>query len=202
MSSEKILFLGAENSPLLSWLKDQKENVMQTSDKITPEFLDENGITFLISYGYRHILRGEILNKFPNRAINLHISYLPWNRGADPNFWSFVENSPKGVTIHYLDEGIDTGDIITQKEVMFSDNETLATTYEKLQSEIRELFKRYWEKIKTSECKRQKQTGKGSFHRVKDIERLSHLLADGWNTRVSLLEAYAAKTQTPKGKKT
>ncbi|MCL0081308.1 hypothetical protein M1N64_03665 [Peptococcaceae bacterium] len=50
------------------------------------------------------------MDKFQGRAINLHISFLPWNRGADPNFWSFIENAPVGVSIHYLDEGIDTGD--------------------------------------------------------------------------------------------
>ncbi|CAK0761940.1 hypothetical protein CCP3SC5AM1_20062 [Gammaproteobacteria bacterium] len=132
----------------------------------------------------------------PLKAVNLHNSYLPWNRGADPNFWSFIEDSPKGVTIHYLDEGLDTGDIIIQKEVTFkSDNETLATTYEKLQSAIQELFKCHWEKIKTGDCDSRKQKGKGSFHKLKDKECLSHLLADGWNTRISFLEEYAAEIQ-------
>ena len=38
----------------------------------------------------------------------MHISYLPFNRGAHPNYWSFKDNSPKGVTIHFIDNGIDT----------------------------------------------------------------------------------------------
>ena len=44
------------------------------------------------------------------------MSYLPWNRGADPNFWSILEDTPKGVTIHIMDESIDTGDILYQKD--------------------------------------------------------------------------------------
>jgi len=176
---EHILFLGQDDSPLLKWLREKEKVVINTSDKITPEFIKQNNITFLISYGYRHILKKDVLDKFQNKAINLHISYLPWNRGADPNFWSFVEDTPKGVTIHYLDEGVDTGDIIVQKEVKFeSENETLATTYQKLHVEIQELFKNHWAEIKTGKCQRRKQTEKGGYHKVKDKECLSHLLVD------------------------
>lgn len=193
---EKILFLGNEGLPLLKWLKDRGEDIIQTSGKISHKFINENKFTFLVSYGYRYILKRQILDKFPDRAINLHISYLPWNRGADPNFWSFMENTPKGVTIHYLDEGIDTGDIIVQKEVRFgSKGETLATTYGKLQIEIQELFKQHWADIKAGRCQRRKQTGKGSFHKIEDKRPLLHLLTDGWNTPVSVLEAYAARTK-------
>ncbi len=190
------MFLGEINSPLFIWLSKQEKSVIQTSDKITAEFIDRNNVEFLVSYGYRHILKADVLNKLPFKAVNLHISYLPWNRGADPNLWSFITGSPKGATIHYLDEGVDTGDVIAQKEMEFkSDNETLATTYEKLQSEIQELFKYHWAKIKTGECKGHKQKGKGSLHKLKDKECLSHLLPDGWNTRISLLEEYVAEIQ-------
>ena len=119
VTEEVILFLGSIDSPLFEWLQSNGESVIQISEKVTPEFITSNKISFLVSYGYRHILRKNILELLPNRAVNLHISYLPWNKGADPNFWSFVEDTPKGCTIHYLDEGVDTGDIIAQKEIEF-----------------------------------------------------------------------------------
>jgi len=157
-----------------------------TIDPITPDFIDQNNIEFLISYGYRHILKRDVLEKLPNHAINLHISYLPWNRGADPNLWSFIDNTPKGVTIHYLDEGVDTGDIITQQQVTFeSEGETLATTYQKLQQEIQKLFKKCWPQIKIGICSRVKQSGCGTFHRVKDNQTV---LCDGWNTLIKDLK--------------
>ena len=112
----KILFLGAPDSPVFLWLKQQGEDVHSTLDKITVDYVLENKFNFLISYGYRYVLKKEILDLFPNRAINLHISYLPYNRGSDPNFWSFIDGTPKGVTIHYLDEGVDTSDIIVQRK--------------------------------------------------------------------------------------
>ena len=185
-SRVKILFLGSMKSPLLGWLVDQGEDVVQTSEVIT----EVEGIDFLVSYGYRHILRKDILDKLPNRAVNLHISYLPWNRGADPNLWSFIKGTPKGVTIHYLDEGIDTGDIIVQRQVVFgSEGETLTTTYRRLHLEIQRLFKEYWPRIRVGKCSRTKQSGQGTFHTSKDKETVIHLLTNGWETWVDQLQS-------------
>ena len=195
MQSTRILFLGPAHSPLIQWLREQGEDVFQAADKLSAEFLSKQGFGFLISYGYQHILRKEILDLFPDRAINLHISYLPWNRGADPNFWSFVEGTPKGVTIHYLDEGVDTGDIILQRELKFeSDKETLATSYEKLQDAIQDLFKQNWWNIKEGMISRKEQTGVGSQHRENDKNHLLHLLTDGWDTPVSVLQKFMERS--------
>lgn len=191
---DKILFLGPSESPVFVWLQKNGENIFSTVDKITEEYILENGFNFLISYGYRFILRKEILDLFPNRAINMHISYLPYNRGADPNFWSFIEGTPKGVSIHYLDEGVDTGDIIVQKEVSFDsfDAETLASSYQKLQVEIQNLFFQHWGLIKSQKCDRTPQVGTGTTHKVKDKEHLLHLMEkDGWNTKLSVLVNYS-----------
>ena len=71
----------------------------------------------------------------------MRISFLPWNKGAHPNFWSFYENTPKGVSIHLIDKGIDTGPIIYQKIVKFSKNEeTFEQTYSVLKNEIEDLL--------------------------------------------------------------
>ena len=191
----KVLFLGPSESPLVDWLKSMGETVTTTTDPIDITFLGAHAPDFIVSYGYRHILKGDVLDRFANRAINLHISYLPWNRGADPNFWSLVEDTPKGVTIHYLDRGIDTGDIIVQKQVTFSENDTLRTSYDRLQDEIQALFREHWPTIRSGGCNRTPQDGRGSYHRPKDKESLSHLMFDGWDTPVAVLEDYAAESQ-------
>ncbi len=197
----KILFLGAPDSPVFLWLKQQGEDVHSTLDKITVDYVSENKFNFLISYGYRYVLKKEILDLFPNRAINLHISYLPYNRGSDPNFWSFIDGTPKGVTIHYLDEGVDTGDIIVQKEVVFDslEIETLASSYQKLHTEIQNLFFQNWESIKSQRCSRRPQVGNGTVHKEKDKEALLHLIEkDGWNTKLSVLVDYGKKLRVQK----
>ncbi len=195
MPASKVLFLGAHDSPLIDWLRAQEGRVIPQTGKVEPRFVQQLGCDFLISYGYRYLLGNDILDLFPNRAINLHISYLPWNRGADPNFWSFVDNTPKGVTIHHLDSGLDTGDIIVQEEMEFDvAKDTLVSSYEKLHAEIQDLFKRYWPQIKSETAPRTKQPGGGSSHKTSDKEALSHLLTDGWNTNISVLGEYAAST--------
>lgn len=158
-------------------------------EPIDASYLQSHPTDFIVSYGYRHILKKDVLERYSDKAINLHTSLLPWNRGADPNFWSFVENTPKGVTIHYLDEGIDTGDIIVQKQVTFADNESLKSSYDKLQVEIHGLFREHWPQIRLGQCPRIKQKGVGSFHRAKDKNSLAHLLIAGWNTPVAVLES-------------
>tara|TARA_B110000263_G_C15280712_1_gene498211 strand:+ start:1092 stop:1685 length:594 start_codon:yes stop_codon:yes gene_type:complete len=188
LKANKVLFLGDKDSSLISWLKKNGESVLNTTEEITKEYILSNQIDLIVSYGYHHILRKDILDLLPNKSINLHISFLPWNRGADPNFWSFVDQTPKGVSIHFLDEGIDTGDIIAQKELKFDLNdETLASTYEKLHKSIKELFIENWHDIKNETCLRIKQVGPGSVHKLQDKKSISYLLKEGWNTPVKVL---------------
>ncbi len=60
------------------------------------------------------ILRGDLIRAFPDRILNLHLGLSPYYRGAGTNFWPLVNREPEdvGATIHYLDEGIDTGPIV------------------------------------------------------------------------------------------
>ena len=126
-----------------------------------------------VSYNYVHIIPPEVIALLPHRIINLHISFLPYNRGFAPNIWSFRENTPKGVTIHEIDAGLDTGAIIAQKEIFFDEEkETLATSYDKLQKEIVALFKAYWPKIKTGEYPTYAPKIKGTYHDKKDLRNL------------------------------
>ena len=136
-----------------------------------------------VSFGYRHILKPSVLARFKRPVINLHISYLPWNRGADPNLWSFLEKTPSGVSIHQIDEGVDTGPILAQ---ILVDQDlktgTLASSYEKLVAEIEILFFGILPGILNQEIKPKKQEQGGSFHKIKDKDAYLELLHSGWNT--------------------
>ena len=114
-----ILIASSHPERILPIVNGADTVVFVIESRINEKYLADNNIEMIISYGYRHIIKKSIIEYVKGNIINLHISYLPWNRGADPNLWSFLENSPKGVTIHYIDEGIDTGDIITQKKIRF-----------------------------------------------------------------------------------
>lgn len=185
----RILFLGPKNEEIINFLISDNNYVIHTAKKIDYSYLENEEIDFLISYGYRHIIDENVLKKFNYKAINLHISYLPWNRGADPNIWSFVENTKKGVTIHYIDAGIDTGNIIIQKEVPYYPDDTLKSFYEKLRLELERLFTDNWNKIKTGRVEAYPQPTGGSYHKMSDRKKINHLLYNGWETSIQdLLE--------------
>ena len=183
-----VLVLGPKRERFENFFKSNGDNLNFYEGKINSNSSILNSIDFIISYGYRYIIEEDIINKFNNRIINLHISYLPWNRGADPNLWSFLEDTPKGVTIHYIDKGLDTGDIIAQKKIPIYTNDTLETTYNRLCQTVEKLLIEHWKNIITGNVNRIPQDKhSGSFHKIIDKERYTHLLTEGWKTPISNL---------------
>jgi len=185
----KILFLSNNkiSNNLIYWLRNvAKEEIVVYDKPINIEFLKKIKPNFIISYNYRFIIKQEIINYIKNNIINLHISLLPWNKGADPNVWSFLEDTPKGVTIHIIDEGIDTGPILVQKEVYMDESiETLRSSYEKLHREIQELFKRSWENIKNKKLKLISQVSRGSVHYIRNFKKIENLLGNkSWDISI------------------
>lgn len=152
------------------WLQERADTLLY-GGKLSLEMLDDLKPDLLVSYNYRYIVPESIIRVMKEKAVNLHISLLPWNRGSSPNFWSFIENSPKGVTIHRLAEGLDTGDIIFQKELYFDEKqETFKSTYEALQQEITTLFKENFYNIVGGKCTMRPQEGAGSYHTMQDMK--------------------------------
>lgn len=180
-----ILLLGPERQTLIDTLTAAGDAVLCTDEKITVDSDTVTWADFLISYGYRHIISAEVLEKFPRKAINLHISYLPWNRGADPNLWSYLDDTPRGVTIHYLDEGLDTGDILIRKEVPDRPDDTLRTSYDRLSAAVESLLAELWPKIRSGLLPGYPQPSGGSRHRLRDRRDFRHLLTKGWDTPVA-----------------
>ncbi|OYD97819.1 formyl transferase [Nostoc sp. 'Peltigera membranacea cyanobiont' 210A] len=188
-----ILLLGSYRPELIEIIASFGDQVINIENNIKYNYNTLENIEFIVSYGYRYILNQDVLDKFPNKAINIHISLLPWNRGADPNLWSFLENTPKGVTIHHMDCGVDTGEILVQEKVNFSTDETLRTSYEKLSIVAQELFRRYWLDIREGRIKSHPQPNWGSYHLLRDRVQYEYLLTKGWDTPVCELIGKALK---------
>ncbi len=176
-----ILFLTNNQitKPLYAWLKKQ-DKVVIFSDKISLDFLSKINPNLIISYNYKYIISKDIVQKY--KIINLHISYLPFNKGAYPNIFSHITNTPSGVTIHYIDEGIDSGDIIIQKKVEIDENETLNSSYIKLHQEIQKLFIENYPKLLYIPPK--PQTKEGNINYIKDFEKIKKFLPLGFETTI------------------
>jgi methionyl-tRNA formyltransferase len=193
----KILFLtnNATSEPLIEWLRAREELTVH-EDKLTVSDIGRYAPELIVSYSYRHILKRAVLDTMPGRFINLHISLLPFNRGADPNAWSYLDGTPKGVTIHEIDEGVDTGPILVQRPVTIDESkETLASSYSLLHEAIQALFIAHWEDLRAGRVRGQAQSAAGTFHRSDDFARLKDKLlgVEGWNVPIALLlERYRA----------
>lgn len=174
---KRLLFLGYnyQQTRLIQLISKQGWRVFQTSEKCSAlKHFDA-----VVSFGYKHILRPALLNTLTRPVINLHIAYLPFNRGADPNFWSFYDGTPAGVTIHHIDHGIDTGPICFQKQVQFKENElTFQQTYQRLIVEIEALFEQNIETLLAGDYTAVSQKETGTFHRAKDLPMKTR----DWNT--------------------
>jgi methionyl-tRNA formyltransferase len=121
-------------------IKD-KVKIIQT-DKINIKiinFLIKNKTDLIISAGSKFIFKKKFINTFKNKIINFHPSFLPEERGG-ANFTYRILNNQyyAAATAHYVDEGIDTGDIIEQKKIFIKKNdlENLFINTYKLYSEI------------------------------------------------------------------
>lgn len=181
----KIIFLGYKSCDIYFFLRKTCE-VFQTEEKISLEEIKEIDPDLIVSYGYRHIVKPPVIQSYKNKILNLHISYLPYNRGASPNIWSFIEKTPKGVSIHVMDEGIDTGDIVFQKQVFLKESYSLKESYNILQKEVQNLFIEKWETIKTLDFPRKEQNlNEGSCHTKKQTEEYMQKLGiQSWDTKL------------------
>ena len=182
----KILLLSPYPNNIIKTLENSGDSYEIYLEKLNLRIVEEKSIDFIISFGYQHIISKEIIEKYPDSIINLHISFLPFNKGSHPNLWSHLEKTPSGVSIHLIDEGLDTGGIICRKKI-FIDREkhTFRTSYKLLKSELENLFQREWSNIKKKNYELNYPFEKGSFHFKKDGIDLLDLFPEGWDTNIN-----------------
>ena len=141
------------------------------------------------------IIREPLLS-FPRCGfINTHPSLLPYNRGKHPNFWALVEQVPFGVSLHFVDNGIDSGDIIAQRVIDYGWEDNGGSLYVKAQREIVSLFKEIYPVIRTLKIPRQKQNlEQGSFHSANEMDLASKINLDAQYKARDLLNLLRART--------
>jgi len=160
-------------------LGDEVVSITDKDPEVTVNFIKNEAIDFIVCFGYGRILKRKIINHVP--CINIHVGYLPYNRGPNPNLWAWLDGTPKGVTIHYMDKNIDTGDIIAQKKIDDFNDATIQSSYDKHIETGISLFKEQWPEIRAGKNIRKKQYGDFTIHTLKDQECLENLLENGLN---------------------
>jgi len=97
------------------------------------QVLRESGIEWIFLAGYMRLIGPVLLDAYEGRILNIHPSLLPAFPGADGIGDAFRANVQKtGVTIHYVDAGMDTGPVIAQHEVEILPDDTIDTLAERI----------------------------------------------------------------------
>lgn len=180
----RVLFLtnNENTADLYEWLQEQGESVMKFTNKLDIDIIKKLAPSFVISFNYRHLVPKDVVAYMQGRIINLHTSLLPFNRGSSPNFFSFYDNTPKGVTIQEMGVGLDTGAILVQKGVTFDENkETFESTYQALLLEMKNLFKENWEDLKAGKIEAKPQREAGTYHTMKELNQIREKTPFTWN---------------------
>lgn len=140
---------------------------------ITPKFFSNDIIEIIkklkpdiiFSVYYRKIIPSSIISIPSKGIINIHPSLLPFYRGPVPTAWSILYNEKyTGITIHKIDKGIDTGDILIQKKININNDETGFELYTKCMSLGSKLLIKNFNKIINNKIKPNKQKGIGSYY--------------------------------------
>ena len=151
----------------------------------------------LVSVLFGYILKPDILSVPSLGAINIHPGYLPYNRGTFPNAWSIIEGTPAGTTIHFMDKGIDTGDIIAQREIPVTSVDTGISLYERLMEASLNLFRETWPTMVKGQIPRKSQAPGGSYHCFADLKKIHSIDPQKLMKAEDLINLLRARTFPP-----
>ncbi len=99
-----------------------------TRDQAMATWLEARGVTAVVCAGYMHLLTPSFLDRFPGRVLNVHPSLLPAFPGPHAVDDALAAGVPEtGVTVHLVDQGVDTGPVIAQEAVPILADDTRET---------------------------------------------------------------------------
>ena len=105
------------------------------------KMLEAAGVDLVVLAGFMRVLKEPMLSAFPRRIINLHPSLLPKFPGMEAWKQALVAGEKlTGCTVHYVDAGIDSGEIIAQRNVPVLPNDTPESLHAQIQIAERELY--------------------------------------------------------------
>ena len=161
----------------------------------TLEFVKKSNPDIILSIYWRYILPETIIDLPKYGCVNYHPAFLPYNRGKNPNFWPIIEETPAGVSLHYIDSGIDTGKVISQKKVFVEPVDTGGSLYKKLEIAFKDLFIETWPMIKKNDLKLEEQNlSEGTFHYSKDFNKVGLINLNEKYKASDLINLLRAKT--------
>ena len=131
--------------------------------------LGDQHLDYMISIHFPYIVPQEVLDLPRIGTLNLHPAFLPYNRGWHTPSWAIVDGTPYGATLHWMDAGVDTGDIAMQRQVAVRPGDTADSLYQRVLDAELDLFRDAIPAIATNELPRIPQVEEGTEHRKSDL---------------------------------
>ena len=190
---KKIRILGpkSRNESIRKKLCEQGFEVIVSPDPYDADSVDEFSPDIILSSGYDRLLRPKTIQKYSQRVIKLHAAYLPWARGIGTTLFATILRYPYGVSVHFINEGLDTGNLIARKIVQTEQDDTLRTFYSKLLSATEDLFFESFPKIVSGQTNgvSQEELGEINTNRSRlQFESVMDICPNGYDTLIADLE--------------
>jgi len=134
------------------------------------ELLRSLDLDYVVGVHFPYIVPDEVLDIPRIGVLNLHPALLPYNRGWHTPSWAIIDGTPIGATLHFMDSGLDTGDIVAQAELEIRPEDTAHTLYGRLNQLEVDLFRQAWPLLASANPPRQAQSAAdGSSHSRADL---------------------------------
>jgi len=133
-------------------------NVLKKPSELS-KLVQEEKPDLVVVVGWYWIIPSDVLDKVPYGLIGLHASLLPQYRGFAPLVWAIINGEKKtGISLFYLSKGIDTGDIIDQRELTIGENSKILSLLEKTKKLSLDMIKSNYKDIIKGENQRKVQS--------------------------------------------
>lgn len=171
--------------------------IRDTSALRDPAFLAElrgDPPDFALSAHFSEILAEDFFSIPRHGIANLHSAYLPHNRGHWPEIWSIVRGTPAGITLHFIGQGVDTGDLIDQTSVAVLPEDTCESLARRIEVAGIELVLCRWDDLVRGRATSRPQGQRLPINLHKHVEALAELQLDRTYTGKELLDVLRALT--------
>jgi methionyl-tRNA formyltransferase len=146
------------------------------------------------------ILKTPVLQLFPRGVVNVHPGYLPYNRGRNPQIWAIIDGTPAGASLHYMDNGVDTGPLIKGVEVSVDLSDTGASLRTKLEQACVEVTRLGWPSVQSGFTPSRQEHNQGSAHRLNDVESINEIDLDATYRGRDLINLLRALSSPPQSR--
>jgi methionyl-tRNA formyltransferase len=141
--------------------------------------LNKLKLDYIICVHFPYIFPKKCLEIPKQGVLNLHPAYLPYSRGWHTPTWAIWEETPYGATLHFMSEKVDAGEIIHQKQIKISPDDTADKLYNRVKKLEFEVFKEAWLSLLSGNYSRKPQPGwGGTIHKKLDIESIQFIDLD------------------------